>query len=320
LAHEGYDEFPALVARWETSGDDVYGTNWPGLAALGDIKQLQTMTKRGGQATEKWVNPPMTGPASLKSAAASIIAGNITFNDVTQGQLGFRPVHELAQLGAGIAALREDKLEVQERIKDCFLVPLFLMLANLDDRQRTATEIMERKEEKLLITGPVLEQVSQDVLGPVITRTFNAAMRKGMIPPPPDALQGAQLVPRYISIMASAQKQTGLAGMDRFAGFVAQMAQVDPSVLDTVNADELVEEYGEGSGIAPQIMRSEEEVHQIRAARQQAAEAEKAAQNIGPVAGAAKDLAETPMDGNTALSHLMASSTAKRTMQAVPPS
>lgn len=316
LAHEGYDSFPVLVARWETSGEDVYGTNWPGLTALGDIMQLQTMTKRGGQATEKWVNPPMTGPATLRSEAASILPGNITYHTDMQGQLGFRPVHEIPQLGAGIESLRKDKLEVQNRIKDAYLVSLFLMLASLDDRERTATEVMERKEEKLLITGPVLEQIAQDVLGPVIQRVYSAALQRGLLPPAPESLQGAQLVPRYVSIMASAQKQTSLVGMERSAGFFAQVAQVDETVLDVVNGDELIREYAEGAGIAPKIMRSEDEVHQIRAARQQQQQQAQAAQTAPAVAGAAKDLAETPMGGDTALSRLMASGTAKRSLNA----
>ena len=306
LQIEGFDDFPIIVARWETSGDDVYGTNWPGLMALGDIKQLQTMSKRGAQATEKWVNPPMTGPAALKSAAASILPGNITFSDVNQGQLGFRPVHEIAQLGAAIQALREDKAETQNRIKEAYLEPLFLMLASLDDRERTATEIMERKEEKLLITGPVLEQLSQDVLGPTITMVYNAALRRGMIPPPPQVLQGAQLVPVYISTMAQAQKQTGLAAMDRFAGFAGELFKVDPTVLDVVDTQELLREYADGAGTPPDILRAPEAVAQLQQQRAKAQAQATAAENIPKVAGAAKALSETPMDGDSALSQLMA--------------
>lgn len=308
LAHEGYDDFPVLVSRWETSGEDVYGTNWPGLMALGDIKQLQTMTKRGGQALEKWINPAMTGPAALMGAAASLLPGNITYSDVTQGQLGFRPVHELAQVGAAIQAMREDKSEVRERINDAYLVPIFLMLSSLDDRERTATEIMERKEEKLLITGPVLEQVTQDVLSPTIARTYNCALKRNMIPPPPDALHGQTLVPVYVSIMAQAQKQTGLSGLDRVAAFTEQMFAVDPTIVDGLDSDEMLREYAEGAGIPPKVVRKAEDTQAIRDARQKQQQQAMAAENAPKVAGAVKSLGDTPMNTPSALTQLMGTS------------
>lgn len=318
LQHTGYDEFPVIVGRWDTSGDDAYATNWPGLVALGDIKQLQTMTKRGGQATEKFVNPPMTGPAGLRSAAASIIPGNITYFDTPQGAEGFRPVHQLPSLGPAIQALREDKIEVQARIKDAFLVNMFMMLDQLGKGDYTATEIMERKDEALRIAGPVVERTSEDVLGQVIARTFQALMRRGLIQQPPDALQGQRIIPEYISVMARAQKQTGLAGIERFAGFVAQSAQFDPSVLDGVDGDEMIQQYAERSAIPPSIVRGDAQIHQIRAERQKQQAAQQAAQNAPALAGAAKDLSQTPVGNTNALATLTARAAARRTLAATP--
>lgn len=319
LSHEGFDEFPVLVARWETSGEDVYGTNWPGLMALGDVKMLQTMAKRGSQALDKWVNPPMTGPANLRTAAASLLPGNITYADVGQGQLGFRPVHELSQMGPAIQSLREEKAEAQNRIKECYFVNLFLMLEQSDRREYTATEIMERKEEKLLVVGPVLEQVSQDVLDPVIARTFNAAYRRGMIPPAPESLAGQRLVPVYVSVMAQAQRQTGIASMERFTGFLGQFAQIEaaPSpLLDNVDADKFVQEYADAVGVTPEILRSADDVAKIRQDRATAQQQAMAAENAPKVADAAKTMSETQLGGPTALNALMQSAAAKRTIGA----
>lgn len=315
LAHSGYDEFPVLVARWETSGEDVYGTNWPGLTALGDIKQLQTGAKRIAQAVEKMINPPMTGPAALRSAAASILPGNITYSDVSQGQLGFRPVHEV-NFGTAIGPMNENLQETRNRIKEAYFVNLFLMLEQSDRREFTATEIMERKEEKLLVVGPVLEQVSQDVLNPIIARTYSAAYRRGMIPQPPEALHNQQLVPIYVSVMAQAQKQSGLSGLERFAGMLGQLVQISPDAIDNFDSDEFVGEYSEGAGIPPKIIRPEDAVAAIRDQRQKAQQAAQAAENAPKVAGAVKDLASSPTDGNTALAALVGSAHARQTVNA----
>ena len=41
LGISGYDEFPGMAPRWHTNSGDIYGTQCPGMDALGDIKQLQ---------------------------------------------------------------------------------------------------------------------------------------------------------------------------------------------------------------------------------------------------------------------------------------
>ena len=41
LSESGYDESPILSPRWEINGEDVYGSNCPGMMALGTGKALQ---------------------------------------------------------------------------------------------------------------------------------------------------------------------------------------------------------------------------------------------------------------------------------------
>ena len=72
LSESGYDYFPVLCARWSVTGEDTYGTNCPGMEALGDIKQLMLGERRTMQAVEKGINPPMIAPLSLKNSKTSI--------------------------------------------------------------------------------------------------------------------------------------------------------------------------------------------------------------------------------------------------------
>jgi len=53
---------------------------------------------------------------------------------------------------------------VENRIERSFYVDLFLMLANSDRRQITAREIEERHEEKMLMLGPVLQRLNDELL------------------------------------------------------------------------------------------------------------------------------------------------------------
>lgn len=308
LEETGYDEFPILGARWETSGEDVYGTNAPGMEALGDVKQLQTGEKRSLQAFEKLINPPMTGPRSLMTQKATVLPGDITYDDPREAGVGFRPTYQITYDPEKFEA-KQDR--VRSRIERAFYADLFLMLDSLDRREITATEIAERKEEKLLAVGPVLEQLNQDVLDPLIERTFNIMQRRGLLPEPPDALHGVALRIEYVSIMAQAQKAVALQQIERFVGFVSQVATVDATILDRVDMDELIEQYTEATGVPPKILRSPEATQQIRQARAQAQQQQQAAENAPNIAGAVKDLSQSPTEGDNALAKLLSGMRAK---------
>ena len=86
-----------------------------------------------------------------------------------------------------------DIQDVRQRINGSFYADLFLMLANATDTRMTATEVAERHEEKLLMLGPVLERLHNELLDPLIDITFNRMIENNLIPPAPPELQGMEL-------------------------------------------------------------------------------------------------------------------------------
>lgn len=305
LSEKGFDYFPVLCPRWETTGEDCYGTESPAMKALGDIKALQLMQKRKSQAIEKSVNPPMVGPISLRNSRASIVPGDITYVDSAGDRGGFRPAHEVKP---DIQGLLLDIQDHQRRISRAMYEDLFLMLAQSDRRQITAREIDERREEKLLALGPVLEQLNQDLLDPLIDITFAIMDKQGLIPPPPEELQGKPLKVEYVSIMAQAQKLVGLSSIERFLTVTQNMIQVNPQIADKVDFDQAIDVYGDIVSIPHGIIRTDEDVAAIRderkAAQQRQAQVEQAAQ----VSQSAKNLAQSPMGNDSALDSLLRAS------------
>jgi hypothetical protein len=302
LSERGYDYFPVLAPRWETTGEDVYGTNCPALVALGDIKQLQYGEKKLAQAIEKMINPPMVGATSLKQQNASIIAGDITYVDDVQGQRGFRPAHEV---NFNIAPMENKQEQVRLRIKKAFFEDLFLMLANSTRREITAREIDERHEEKLLALGPVLEQLNQDLLDPLIDNTFTIMDRQGLIPEPPEEIAGQELEVQYISVMAQAQKLADVSKIEKLTGFVGQLAALEPEALDKLSTDVIIDKYAEMIGIEPALIKTEEMVEELRQARLEAQQQQANMQNIGATVDAAKNLSETSTQEGNVLSDLI---------------
>jgi hypothetical protein len=302
LRESGYDHFPVLVVRWEVGAEDIYGTDCPGMTALGDVKQLQHGEKRGMQAVDKHVNPSLKAPMSLKTAKVSLLPGDVTYVDELEGRKGLTPIHTVEPR---IDTLEKKQDQVRKRISRAFFEDLFLLLALSDRREMTAREVEEKHEEKLLILGPVLEQLNQDLLDPLIEIAFELMQRQGLIPPAPPEIQGQQIKVEYVSVMAQAQKLAGLAAVERFVGFVAQVAQYAPDVLDKIDTDQLVDTYADIVGVPAKLLHSSEEVQAIREARAQAQAQAEAAATAAQGAETAKNLSQADVGGQNALRQLI---------------
>src|SRR5207248_10610807 len=115
-----------------------------------------------------------------------------------------------------LSHLAADIAEVQGRVKEAFYANLFLMLADSDRREITAREIDERHEEKMLMLGPVLERLHDELLDPLVKRVFNIMTRNGMIPPAPRGVRLQHLTVEFISMLAQAQKAVATGAIERF--------------------------------------------------------------------------------------------------------
>src|SRR6185436_6774843 len=222
--------------RWDAVGADSWGTG-PGWTALGDSQQLQTQQRRKLEAIDRQVKPPMVGPPSLRNEPTSLLPGGITFVADPTGQ-SFRPAVDVR---LDLSHLAADIAEVQGRVKEAFYANLFLMLAESDRRTITAREIDERREEKMLMLGPVLERLHDELLDPLVGRVFRIMARNGLIPPPPPSLgrglDGTGLQVEFISILAQAQKSVATAGIERMWQFGAQIGALKPEALDRLDPD-----------------------------------------------------------------------------------
>lgn len=301
LRVSGYDTFPVLAARWLVNGDDTYGVG-PGHVARGDAKALQLLERRKSQAIEKMVNPPLIGGTDLRDRKVSLLPGDITYEDVRDGKNGLRPIHEVnMRIDAASAEIREH----EARIASAFYADLFLMLFMSDRRQMTATEVQERHDEKLLMLGPTLERQNQDLLNPLIDRVFFLMAENDLLPEIPEELRGVTLRVEFLGLLAQTQKMVATVGIERIAGFVSGLAQLDPGVLDKFDADQAVDEMAEAIGVSPAVIRSDDAVDEIRAQRQQAQAAAAQAQAAASTVQGAQALGSIDMSGDTALTRML---------------
>ena len=303
LLKSGFEEFPIMAPRWETTNEDVYGES-PGMMALGDAKELQFEMKRKAKAIDKHVDPPMLADVSMKGKRASLIAGDITYVDPTKNASGFAGFQPAYAIKPELQALMLSIEALEDSIDEAFYVNLFLMLSMSDRRDMTATEVAERHEEKLLMLGPVMERLNSELLNKIIDRGFAIMSRRGMLPPPPDELIDVDLKVEYISILAQSMRMVGLSSIDRMVAFVGNNAQFDPQALDKVDFDQAADEYGSALGVPPGVLRSDDDVAAMREQRAQQQQAEQARVHAQESAETAKTLSETGSEDNNALQAL----------------
>lgn len=296
LRVSGYDSFPVMAPRWSVNADDVYGDS-PAMKALGDVRALQQLERRKLELLDKGTKPPMAASAELKGKYTSLVPGDVTYVSGQQsaGFIGFQPVYVPDPRYFQFTGM--EIREHERRIRTAFFADLFLMLSQSDRRQMTAREVEERHEEKLLMLGPVLERLHDELLNPIINRTFEIMWRRGLIDEPPDALKGVDVRPEYISILAQAQRAVSVGGIERTLTFALAAAQANPEALDKVDFDQAIDEFSAAIGSPPTIVRSDDAVAALRAARAEQQQAMQMAQ----MAAAAKDAAGAAKDASAAV-------------------
>ena len=303
LRMSGFESFPVMAPRWNVVGRNVYGTG-PGRKILGDVKMLQKMQEKSLIALDKAIEPPVVAPAGMERKPINTFPGGVTYSNEMDPKGGLRPLYEVRP---DIQA-NEFKIDrVQTAIRRGLYNDLFLMLQQQDTlrKQMTATEVAERHEEKLLMLGPVLERLHGELLDPLIDRTFEIMTRVGIIPPAPPEIQGMDLRVEYISLLAQAQKMVALSGLDQLAMAVANLAPVKPEILDHFDEREWLEEYADGLGTPPKILKDKAVAEQIQRQRAQQMQMAQGVEQMNQASQAAKNLGSTPMGESDALTALI---------------
>lgn len=290
LSESGFKRFPALAPRWAGVSCDIYG-NSPGMETLGDIKQLQHQQLRKGQGIDYLVKPPIQVPTSFKSHDLDSLPGGVNFVDSAGPSGGMKNAFEV---NINLEHLLMDIIDVRQRIDETFYKNLFLAVIN-DTRQQpgTAREIAEKHEEKLLMIGPVLERLHNELLKRKVDVTFEEMLHAGIVPPPPPELQDHELQVQFVSMLAQAQQAVGTGAIDRFVGSLGAIAQFKPGVLDKFDEDEWADQYSEMLGVDPSLIVGDEKVAIVRQNRAQQQKQQAAAEQAQQIAQTAKTAGDT---------------------------
>lgn len=258
----GFEEFPFFVPRFNKVSGEKYGYS-PAMTVLAEILMVNEMKKTNLKAGQLAVAPPLQVPHDGYLLPIKTSPNSLNYRNPGFDKDRIEPLFT----GSDVRLGQEMITNEQETIKRAFFADLFLILSQAKGPM-TATEVIQRAEEKLLLLGPVLGRLMNELLNPLISRTFFILLRNRLISPPPSALQGQDFIIEYISVLARAQKQAESRGIDSFLLRVGGMAQINPEVVDKVDTDKVVDEIAKIEGVPPTIVRDKDAVEVIRVERQ----------------------------------------------------
>ena len=285
LSVSGFKEFPFVVPRYLKASHEIYGRS-PAMTALPDVKMLNEMSKTTIKAAQKQVDPPLLVPDDGFLLPVRTVPGGLNFY-----RSGTRDRIEPLNIGANNPLGLNMEEQRRNAIREVFYVN---QLQLQQGPQMTATEVIQRNEEKMRLLGPVLGRLQSELLKPLIDRVFNILLRNNQLPPAPEFLSGQDIEIEYVSPLAKAQKSTELQSIMRAIEILGSLANVAP-VFDYVNFDNLVKHLAEIVGVPQKLLKSQS---QVTAERQQAQQQQQEqmqmqqAQQVAKMAGDAAPMAK----------------------------
>lgn len=267
----GYYEMPVFIPRWRKTNSSVWG-NSPAHLALPDVMTLNRVRELQLDGSERAIEPPIFAEERAILSDLNLSAASVNV---------VRKIEGIVPFNTGFNLFVSDHMvdQLQSAIRDYFFYDQ-LMLPAPQGTPATAYEVSVRYEQMQKLLGPTMGRLENDLLDPIVSRTFRLLAREGYIDPPPDEVieAGAEFDIEYIGALSSAQKGDRAASLERYAVSVSNLAPTMPEVLDVVDQEELARQLGRDLGVPATVMRGEDEVRRIQQNRadlqERAAEAE----------------------------------------------
>lgn len=263
IREAGFRTMPAVTPRWTKGTGEKYGRS-PSMKALPDIKMINKMMYVLIQGAEKAVNPPLLIPDDSVIGTVKTYPGGL--NLYRGGTTDFiRPLETGTKIDMGYQIMED----VRKRIREAFYID---QLQLQEGPQMTATEVLQRTEEKIRLLGPILGRQHFELLQPLIERVYEICDRSKMFPPLPRIMvqHRAEVRVQYRSMLAKAQLATEANNILRTFQAGSPFFQLDPNSRDIVDCEEGVRYVANLYGLPAELIRDADALKAIREGRAQA--------------------------------------------------
>ena len=265
LEEGGYRSFPLAASRYIQAPNEVYGRG-PAMQVLPALKTLNaekaTFLKQGHMITDPVLLSYDDGLFKPKIRPGAFNKGGMTADG--------KPLVTVLPTGQ-IQISKEMMQEEKNIIFDQFLVNLFQILT--ETPQMTATEVIERTNEKGILLAPTVGRQQSEYLGVLIPREVDLLIQLRLIPPPPPIIResGAGFDVVYTSPISRAMRAQEAAGFMRTVESVKELVNItgDASLLDPFDFDVAIPAIAEIQAVPFSWMAPPEKIAMKRKARAQ---------------------------------------------------
>ena len=253
----GFKELPYVVPRYLKASTEIYGRS-PAMNALPDVKVLNKMVETAMKAAAKQVDPPLLVPDDSMLSPIRMSAGSLNYY-----RSGSRDRIEPLNIGQATTVTLNQENQRREAIQKTFHIDQLMISSQ---RSMTATEVVQRNEEKMRILGPALSRLQSELLQPMILRVFNIMLRNKLFQVAPEVLANQEIDIEYVSPMALAQRSQELQSLVRGLELFTQIGQIAP-VQDYIDENGLVKNIINLLGLPAKMIKSDAQVQQVREQR-----------------------------------------------------
>ena len=304
----GFKENPYTVWRWMTEPMSVYGSS-PSRKLLPLIRQLNQWSEMLLLAGEMNVTPPANVPISMGKRRQLYPRGVNFYHNHQEKAEFMRPMGQYP-----IGPEREARLAAM--IREAYGTDTFLMLKQLaqdTSSPRTAYETAELVSERAAILGSTMGRLQNDQIEPNVAWLYQHERARGHLPDPPESLIEAGRPPIKLEMdgeLARAQKLLRIRSVMTLIERQLPIWQLSPQTLDGLDFDALSRWINIEGGAPPNMVKTLDELAQMREERafaaqqqqqmeqqQQQAQMIRAAGGAEEALGAAAGLAEAGLTG-----------------------
>jgi hypothetical protein len=241
----GYYEMPAYITRWRKTSGSVWGYG-PGNVAIPSVLTANKIVELNIEQAELDLDPPLvTTPRGLIG----------DFNYAPRAINLTRNMNELA------AFQRQSRMdtsqlvleELRQQIRAVFMTD---QLQLKDSPQMSASEANIRFELMNRLLGPTAGMIQNDLLEPMLRRTFNQLMRSGQLPEPPEELAEGVVDIEYTGPLSKAQRMDTVMATERFLTTTASMAEIFPDLRHLPNVEEIGRDLAQALGVPADNLNS----------------------------------------------------------------
>lgn len=295
LEESGYMSFPYHCPRWNKMADETYGRG-PAHNCLPGIRMLNRMKQTVIRASQKATDPTTWLPNEGIRLPYRDHPGAVNHYNPSDFPNGF-DLHQNEHKGnfpVSHEMMEAERLEIRK----AFYTDWLEWFPKVE--RQTAEEIRSLNMRKLKKMAPLLGRLQTELLVPMIQRSFQLLDARGLIPPRPRVLLGQRMGIVYESASSRAQAAFQAESLIGFLQEIVPMAQIDPTAMDAIDMEKFIQELAYKQRIPRRVLRSPEDLAQLKEDRAQKEQAAAIAGAAEPVSKALLNVAQAREAGGIA--------------------